>query len=326
MRKSFVAAAIMAVLSLAMPVQAAGLSIKVGTGVSGDHPENVGAREIKRLIESRSGGAISVQVFTDNQLGNQREMVEQLRSGVLELTWVTTGFFGSWEPVMNSLEIGYLFDDADHAFRVFDGPLKPEIAALIGKHGARLLGFYDAGIRQLTNNVRPINGPADLAGLKIRTPQSIYHMKTMALMGVSPTPMAFNELYSAMEQGVVDGQENPISNIHSAKFFEVNKHIAMTGHLQLVHMVMYSDALWQKLTPAQRDIIEKAVIDSQAVQRAKVRADDEKLLVELEKRGMRVTRPDRAAFAKLVRPLRGEATTAYGDQAARWLKLIDDNR
>lgn len=318
--------AIAVAVHLGMPAAAADLVIKIGTAVSGDHPENVGAREIKRLLEERSGGRIEVRIFTDSQLGNQREMVEQLRSGTLEMTWVTTGFFGSWEPVMNTLEIGYLFEDSEHSYRVFDGELKPEIAELVAAHGARLLGFYEAGMRHITNSVRPIETPADLRGLKIRTPQAKYHLTTLELMGASPTPMAFNELYSAMEQRIVDGQENPLSNIYTAKFYEVNRHLAMTGHLHLTHMVMYSGQLWDRLTPEQQAMIEQAVIDSQDVQRAKVRADNESLLAVLQERGMQVTYPDRAAFAELVAPLRERAVSEFGERAARWLQIIDSAR
>lgn len=312
--------------ALISPAFAADLVIKIGTGVSGEHPENVGAHEIKRLIEERSGGDIEVRVFTDGQLGNQREMIEQLRDGTLEITWVTTGFFGSWEPVLNTLEIGFLFDSREHAFAAFDGQLGEEVAALVNNHGVELLGFYEAGMRHITNNVRAIENVEDLAGLKIRTPEAKYHLSTLELMGASPTPMSFNELYAAMEQGIVDGQENPLSNIHSAAFYEVNDHLALTGHLHLTHMVLYSEQLWDQLTDEQREIIGQAVVDSQFVQRNKVGDDDASLLAVLEQEGMTVTQPDRAAFAELVAPLRDQAIAEYGQQAADWLDLIDSLR
>lgn len=312
--------------ALVSPAFAADLVIKIGTGVSGEHPENVGAYEIKRLIEERSGGDIEVRVFTDGQLGNQREMIEQLRDGTLEITWVTTGFFGSWEPVLNTLEIGFLFENREHAFAAFDGQLGEEVAALVNNHGVELLGFYEAGMRHITNNVRALENVEDLAGLKIRTPEAKYHLSTLELMGASPTPMSFNELYAAMEQGIVDGQENPLSNIHSAAFYEVNDHLALTGHLHLTHMVLYSGQLWDQLTDEQRELIGQAVIDSQVAQRNKVGDDDASLLTVLEQEGMTVTRPDRAAFAELVAPLRDQAIAEYGQQAADWLELIDSLR
>ncbi|GGL81193.1 TRAP transporter substrate-binding protein [Wenxinia marina] len=324
MTRTLVTAAILAMTGAGLSAQE--VTIKIGTVVSGDHPENVGAREIERLVEERSNGEIDVRVFTDSQLGNQREMVEQLRSGTLEMTWVTTGFFGSWEPVMGALEIGYLFDDREHAFRAFDGPLGEEVAAKVEAHGVELLGFFEAGMRHLTNSVQPVEAPEDLQGLRIRTPQSTYHLRTLEMMGASPTPMAFNELYTAMEQGVVDGQENPLSNIYSAHFSEVNDHLALTGHLHLTHMVLYSEELWEELSPEHQEIVRQAVIDAQQVQRDKVASDDASLLTELEGQGMQVTEPDRAAFAALVAPLREDAIAEFGDEAANWFQLIDDAR
>lgn len=326
MRLTTISAALLAASFLAGPAFAQDLVIKIGTVVSGDHPENVGAREIARLIEERSDGEIEVRVFADSQLGNQREMIEQLRSGTLEMTWVTTGFFGSWEPVMGTLEIGYLFDDREHAFRAFEGPLGEEIAELVSDHGVEPLGFFEAGMRHLTNSAQPVAGPDDLDGLRIRTPRSTYHLRTLEMMGASATPMAFNELYTAMEQGVVDGQENPLSNIYNANFAEVNDYLSLTGHLHLTHMVLYSEELWDELSPEHQEIIRQAVIDAQDVQRAKVAEDDATLLAELESQGMQVTVPDRAAFAALVAPLREDAVEEFGEDAQRWIDMIDAAR
>ncbi len=318
--------ALLATTAIAAPALAADVTIKVGTVVSGDHPENVGAREFERLVEERSNGEIDVRVFTDAQLGNQREMVEQLRSGTLEVTWVTTGFFGSWEPVLGTLEIGYIFEDREHAFRAFEGPLGQRVADLVEPQGVELLGFYEAGMRHLTNSVRAVDGPGDIEGLKIRTPRATYHLRTLELMGANATPMAFNELYTAMEQGVVDGQENPLSNIYNAAFYEVNDHLALTGHLHLTHMVLYSGDLWEELSAEHREIVRQAVLDSAEVQRAKVAEDDATLLAELEARGMQVTRPDRDALAAAVAPLRADAVAEFGAPAQELLDMIDAAR
>ncbi|WP_114390719.1 sialic acid TRAP transporter substrate-binding protein SiaP [Notoacmeibacter marinus] len=318
--------ALLAATMLGGQALAQDVTIKVGTVVSGDHPENVGAREFERLVEERSNGEIDVRVFTDAQLGNQREMVEQLRSGALEITWVTTGFFGSWEPVLGTLEIGYIFDDREHAFRAFEGPLGDKVAELVEPQGVELLGFYEAGMRHLTNSQRAVEGPEDIKGLKIRTPRATYHLRTLELMGANATPMAFNELYTAMEQGVVDGQENPLSNIYNAAFYEVNEHLALTGHLHLTHMVLYSADLWKELSDEHKEIVRQAVLDSAAVQRTKVAEDDANLLSELESRGMKVTRPDREALAAAVAPLRDDAVAEFGEPAQELLDMIDAAR
>ncbi len=317
--------ALLATLSLPVgPAQAAAkIVIKIGTGVAPDHPENIGARKIKELVEKRAGDRVEVQVFTDGQLGDQRTMVENLRNGTLEITWVTVGFFGSYEPTLNAIESGYLFRDSWHSYKVFDGPMGNEIRALVEKHGVKLLGFYEAGLRHITNNVRPIRTPADLKGLKIRTPQAKYHLNTLKYMGANPVAMSFGELYTAMQQKVVDGQENPLSNIYKAKFYEVQKYLSLTGHLHLTHMVMYSAKLWDNLPADLQKIVREAVIESQETQRKAVRDDDENLLKELKAKGMQVNEGDREALRQAVLPLRDEAVKEFGPKAKEWIERIE---
>lgn len=297
--------------------------IKIGTAVAPDHPENIGARKIKELVEKRAGDRLEVQVFTDNQLGDQRTMVENMRLGTQEITWVTVGFFGSYEPILNVFESGYLFRDSWHSYHVFDGPIGDEVRALVEKHGVKLLGFYEAGLRHLTNSVRPVRTPEDLKGLKIRTPQAKYHLLTLKYMGANPVAMSFGELYTAMQQKVVDGQENPLSNIYKAKFYEVNKYLSLTGHLHLTHMVMYSAKLWDKLPPDLQKIVRESVVESQETQRKAVRDDDENLLKEIKAKGMLVNDADRDAFRKSVLPLRDEAVKEFGPKAKEFIDRIE---
>jgi tripartite ATP-independent transporter DctP family solute receptor len=327
MRKLLLVAGIL-VLALALlgPLPAAAGTktvIKIGTGVAPDHPENVGARKIKELIEKKAGDRVEAQVFTDGQIGDQRTMIENLRNGVQEITWVTVGFFGSYEPILNVIESGYLFRDSQHSYRVFDGPMGNEVRALVEKHGVKLLGFYEAGLRHITNNVRPVKTPADLKGLKIRTPQAKYHLNTLKYMGANPVAMSFGELYTAMQQKVVDGQENPLSNIYTAKFYEVNKHLSLTGHLHLTHMVLYSAKLWDKLPADLQKVVRDSVIESQETQRKAVRDDDERLLKEVKAKGMQVVEADREAFRKTVLPLRDEAVKEFGPKAKEWIERIE---
>lgn len=310
--------------SLRRPAQAASKTvIKIGTAVAPDHPENIGARKIKELVEKKAGDRLEVQVFTDNQLGDQRTMVENLRLGTQEITWVTVGFFGSYEPILNVFESGYLFRDSWHSYHVFDGPIGHEVRALVEKHGVRLLGFYEAGLRHLTNNVRPVHNPEEMKGLKIRTPQAKYHFNTLKYMGANPVAMSFGELYTALQQKVVDGQENPLSNIYKAKFYEVQKYLSLTGHLHLTHMVMYSAKLWQKLPAGLQKIVRESVVESQATQRKAVRDDDAKLLGALKEKGMQVNEADRAAFRKAVLPLREEAVREFGPKAKDFIERIE---
>jgi len=297
--------------------------IKVASGVAPDHPENIGARKIKELVEKKAGDRLDVQVFTDGQLGDQRTMVENMRNGTLEITWVTVGFFGSYEPILNVIESGYLFRDSQHSYKVFDGPMGEEIRGLVEKHGVKLLGYWEAGLRHITNSARPIRTPEDLKGLKIRTPQAKYHLNTLKYMGANPVAMSFGELYTAMQQKVVDGQENPVSNIYKSKFYEVQKYMSLTGHLHLTHMVMYSAKLWENLPPDLQKVVRESVIESQETQRKAVRDDDENLTKELKAKGMQVNEADRDAFRKSVLPLREEALKEFGPKAKEWIDKIE---
>jgi tripartite ATP-independent transporter DctP family solute receptor len=317
--------ALLVAIGLLVPLAQAGTKtvIKIGTGVAPDHPENVGARKIKELVEKKAGDRLEVQVFTDGQLGDQRTMVENMRNGTLEITWVTVGFFGSYEPILNVFESGYLFRDSWHSYKVFDGPIGGEVRGLVEKHGVRLLGFYEAGLRHVTNNVRPIVTPEDIKGLKIRVPQAKYSLSTLKYMGANPVAMSFGELYTALQQKVVDGQENPVSNIYKSKFYEVQKYISLTGHQHLTHMVMYSAKLWDQLPADLQKVVRDSVIESQETQRKAVRDDDATLLNALKTKGMQVNEANREAFRKAMQPQREEAVKEYGPKAKEWIERVE---
>ncbi len=331
-RRDLLKASAVAGAALTLPLgvrraHAAGkIVIKIGTGVAPDHPENVGARKIKELVEKKAGDKLEVQVFTDGQLGDQRTMVENMRNGTLEITWVTVDFFGSYEPILNIFAAGYLFRDSAHSYKVFDGPIGNEVRALVEKHGVKLLGYYEAGLRHVTNNVRPIVTPADIKGLKIRVPQAKYSLSTLKYMGANPVAMSFGELYTALQQKVVDGQENPVSNIYKSKFYEVQKYISLTGHQHLTHMVMYSDKLWNTLPPDLQKVVRDSVIESQDTQRKAVRDDDQTLLAALKEKGMQANEADRAAFRKIMEPQREEAVKEYGPKAKEWFEKVESTK
>ncbi len=327
-RRHLMAGAAGTAATLAMPsiARANKTVIRIGTTVAANHPENQGARKIKELVDARSKGALEVQVFTDSQIGDQRTMVENLRLGVQEITWVTVGFFGSYEPILNVVESGYLFRDSAHSYKVFDGPFGDEIRGLVEKHGVKLLGFYEAGMRHVTNSQRPVVTPADLKGLKIRTPQAKYHLNTLRMMGANPVAMPFSEVYTAVQQHVVDGQENPVSNIYNSKIYEVNKFISLTGHLHLTHMVLYSNRLFSRLSAEHQKIVTDAIKESQEIQRAAVRSDDGRLLDEMKKAGAQVNDADRAAFRNAVLPLREEAVKEFGPKAKQWIDMIEGTK
>ncbi len=298
------------------------LIVRVATGTAPDHPENVGARKFGELLAASSKGQIEVQVHPSGELGSQRDFVEALRSGTLEVTMVTIGFFSAYDPLLNIFELPYLFRDGPHAFRVVDGPIGKQIAERVNKKNVHLMAYWEAGLRDITNNVRPIHEPADLKGLKIRVPEAKVSIDTFKAFGANASPLAYTELYMALRQGVYDGQENPPSNIYNSKLYEVQKYLSLSGHQFLVHMFMYSGPLWEKLSPENQKLIGDAAVQAGMFQRSYNDQQDEKLIVTLKQVGMKVNDVDKQAFMDKAKPLYAEYAKTYGPEAAKFIEEV----
>ena len=298
------------------------LVIRVATGTAPDHPENVGSRKFKELLEASSKGTIEVQVHPAGELGSQRDFVEALRSGTLEVTMVSIGFFSAYDPLLNIFEMPYLFRDGPHAFRVVDGPIGQQIAERVNKKNVHLMAYWEAGLRNITNNVRPIHEPIDLKGLKIRVPEQKVSIDAFKAFGANPAPLPFTELYMALKQGVFDGQENPPSNVYASKLYEAQKYLSLSGHQFLVHMFIYSGPLWDKLTPDNQKLISAAAIDAGKFQRAYNDDMDAKLIGSLKQVGMQVNEVDKPAFMEKAKPMYADYAKAYGPDAAKFIEAV----
>lgn len=294
--------------------------MNIATGTAADHPENVGANKFKEILEQKSKGRVEVRVHPAGQLGSQRDFVEALRSGTLEITMVTLGFFSAYDPLLNIFELPYLFRDRDHAYRVVDGPIGAQIKDRVNKKGVRVLAFWEAGLRYVTNNVRPINRPDDLKGLKIRVPESKISIDGFKAFGANPAPLPFTEVYMALKQGVFDGQENPPSNIYRSKLYESQKYLSLTGHQFLVHMFMYSGQSWDLLPADLQTLVQESAVEAGKFQREYTYQEDTKLVNALKDAGMQVNQVDKQAFIDRAKPLYAEYAKLYGDEGK---KLID---
>lgn len=296
--------------------------MRIATGTAPDHPENVGANKFKELVEKRSNGRVEVQVHPAGQLGSQRDFVEALRSGTLEITMVTLGFFSAYDPLLNIFELPYLFRDRDHAYRVVDGPIGVQIRDRVNKKGVYVLAFWEAGLRYVTNNVRPIYKPDDLKGLKIRVPESKISIDGFKTFGANPAPLPFTELYMALKQGVFDGQENPPSNIYRSKLYESQKYLSLTGHQFLIHMFMYSGVLWDQLPADIKQILQESAVEAGKFQRDYTWQEDTKLVGALKDAGMQVNEVDKQAFIEKAKPLYAEYAKLYGNDATKFIEQI----
>ncbi len=294
--------------------------MKVGIGHAPGHSFVKASEKLKEAVEKRSGGQIKVDLFPSSQLGGEREMQEMVSLGTLEMT--VTGVAVIYEPLYALLEAPFLYRDRDHIKKVMASPMVAELGESLLKKGIRYVGFYENGFRNITNGKRAINAPADVKGLKIRTPENLAQIETFKALGAVATPMAFSELYNALAQGVVDGQENPLQNIWNGKFYEVQKHLAMTGHIYNSAYVVVSEAFGKKLSVDQRKNVSDAVTEASNYQLDLVANLDKQLLTDMKAKGMQVTTPDPEAFRKATAPAYDVFYAKFGDRAKKMIETI----
>ncbi|MCF8106095.1 MAG: DctP family TRAP transporter solute-binding subunit [Desulfohalobiaceae bacterium] len=274
--------------------------LKCGTSTQPSHIYNQAVRHLEKIVEERTKGEIDIQLFPAAQLGSERDMVEGLQLGSLEMTLTSTGPLGNFVPQVKLLNLPFLFKDRESCYSVLDGKIGSDIADLFVEVGIRSLGWYENGFRNITNSKRPIEKPGDMEGLKIRVMEDDVFILTMKALGASPLPMAFGELYTALEQGTVDAQENPLAVIHSSRFFEVQDYLAMTGHFYSPAMLLISEMTWQSLSPEHQEILREAAAEARDYERQISKEADANLLEELKKEGMTVTNPDKEPFVEAV--------------------------
>ncbi len=271
--------------TLAIPAfSAPKVVLKLGHIAETSNPYGKGADYFAQLVAKKSNGEIEVKVFPSSQLGAQKELIEGLIYGTVDMTLSGTAELGTFQKQMALFDMPFIFKDRAHAYRALDS-VGMELGKALEPKGIKLLGYMENGIRHLTNNVRPVKTPADMKGLKIRVMNNVVYVEMMKALGASPTPMAFAELYSAMQQGTVDGQENPSAHIYTKRFFEVQKYASMTGHAYAPEPVLISMISWNKMTPAQRTIIQQAATEAIAWQRKLSTDEDDDFWAKIKATG-----------------------------------------
>lgn len=282
---------------------AAPVVLKLGHVAAADPKDNwqAGAVEFARLVEQKSKGDVKVQVFPSSQLGNDRDMAEGMRLGSVDFS-LNAGVLSNFEPRLGLLEIPYIFRDPEHMRKVLNGPVGQQLADSLQKAGIRILGWWERGPRELTAN-KPIKTPADVKGMKIRVPEIPVSVDAWRAFGANPTPMTFGEVYSGLQQKVIDGQENPLAIINSAKLHEVQKYVNKTNHVYGYVALAMSDKTWQKLTPEQRNAITEAAKEATAFENKLVWENETQLAKELQGKGMQFVEVDLKAFIDAAKPV-----------------------
>ncbi|WP_167578724.1 DctP family TRAP transporter solute-binding subunit [Jeotgalibacillus proteolyticus] len=223
------------------------LKVAHSSAATDDRLEN-SLQEFKKSIEEKSNGRIKVETYPNSQLGAERETLEGVQNGSIEMAVISTGPFSGFSKSMMVLDLPYLFKNGDEAFEVLDGEFGDQLyEQLLQDTGMRGLAWGENGVRHMANNIKEIVTPEDLSGLKIRTQENQAHMDMISAFGGNPTPIAFNELYSSLQQGVIDGYENPFSLIVGMKFYEVTKFMTLTNHVYGVYAFVINEDAYQAL-------------------------------------------------------------------------------
>ncbi|RYE32736.1 MAG: DctP family TRAP transporter solute-binding subunit [Hyphomicrobiales bacterium] len=302
-RREFMAAAAAGTAAIAAPniLRAQALVLRWADGQPASHPSPQSAVRAAAEIKEKTGGRIDVQSFPNGQLGSSRDMVESVASGALTMVTEGAAQLGQFVPQLSIIEAPYIWKDAAHMSRALKSPLMDELnKALVEKRGMRMIGVNYYGVRHLTSGKKAINSVEDMKGFKLRVPEVDTFRAMAEAWGARPTPLNFSELYLALSQGAVDGQENPLPTIASAKLGEVQKYLVLTAHIITPRLVIVNEAAWQKIPQADRDLVTAAIDKAAAWQDNEILEQEKGLADTLAKGGMTVIKPDNEAFRKPV--------------------------
>jgi len=292
--------------------------LKLAHGLDTNHPVHKAMVRMGERLGELSGGSMRIDIYPGAQLGGERELIELLQIGSIALTKVSASPLESFAPTFKVFSIPYLFRDEGHLHRVLDGEVGTELLRA-GEHvRLRGLGFYDSGSRSFYTTGGSINSPQDLRGLKIRVQNSITSVEMIRALGGSATPIPWAEIYTALQQGVVDGAENNPPSYFLSRHYEVASYFSLDEHTFVPDVLLVSLPVWQKLTARQRDWLQAAADDSVAFERQLWREATREALASLQAAGVTITRPDKAPFIQAVLPMhRSYDGTEVGDLMAR---------
>jgi C4-dicarboxylate-binding protein DctP len=280
---------------LGSPSWASTITIKFAHGMPPDEEEALhrGVVVFKKMVEQRTAGRVKVDIYPANQLGKEREQFEGVKLGTIEMCMIAEGPMAGFFPEIMVVGIPYLYANEITAWRSLDGSFgKALFEEMRKKTGVRALGIGENGFRNFTNRARPIKSPDDMRGLKIRTMENPAHMAMVRALGASPTPIAWGEVYMALQQGVVDGQENPVSVIEVAKFNEVQKYLTLDGHVYSILPILINDKFFMSLPPDIQKIILDVAKTATTVQRGQNVKKVYDGVKSLQDKGMEVYSPN----------------------------------
>jgi tripartite ATP-independent transporter DctP family solute receptor len=275
--------------------------IKLAHVLDTSHPVHKGMVFMAQKLAEKSGGLMRVDIYPSGQLGQERDLIELLQIGSLAMTKVSTAPLEAFVPEMKIFGIPYVFRDEDHRWKIFQGPIGKRLLLAGEKYFLRGMCYYDAGSRSFYTKDRPINTPADLQGLKIRVMKSITSVEMIQALGGSATPIPWGELYTALQQGVVDGAENNPPSFYLSRHYEVCKFYSLDEHTSVPDILLMSTVVWQGLTDQQQKWLQDAVDESVEYQKILWKEACDEAFREVQKAGVQVSTPDKTPFREAVK-------------------------
>jgi tripartite ATP-independent transporter DctP family solute receptor len=277
--------------------------IKMGHALDTEHPVHKAMLFMAEKLKEKSGGKVVLEVYPGEQLGSEREMIEQVQMGLLDMTKVSTSPLESFIPLMSVFSVPYLFRDGDHLWKFLDNPAGKKLLQAGEEKGFKGLCYYDAGSRSFYTKDKPILKPADLEGMKIRVQESKTSMQMIRELGASPTPIAWGELYTSLQQGVVDGAENNPPSFYLSGHYEVCKYYSLDEHTMVPDIVLMSLKTWNKLPVDIQKMVQDAADESVIEQKRLWKETTDNALKIVQERGVTVYHPDKEPFREKVKPM-----------------------
>jgi TRAP-type transport system periplasmic protein len=297
--------------------QAGQKTMKLAVVTAEDRSLTKGLVKFAELVESKTNGSIKADVYPNGQLGGDREVFESMQFNSIQGTTMSTGPIAQFVPRFNVFDLPFLFPDFTTAYETLDGELGNDLLKELEGQNVIGLNYWENGFRHLTNNVKEVKSPEDLKGLKIRTLENDLHMAIWSELGANPTPMAFTELFTGLQQGVVDGQENPVGNVTGNKFFEVQSYLTKTGHVYNASPFLISKDFWNSLNDEEKAAVQEAADEARDYQRELNQKEDEDGYKLLEENGMTITElsdEEKQAFFEKVGPVYDKFSSVIGEE------------
>ena len=271
-------------------------SMIAGTTTPDAHPYNLGLVKMGELINEKTNGAVKLDVFGNSQLGGERDLIEGLQLGSVQVTCVSTAPLSGFTDMFLVFDLPFIFETTEQARAVMDSEVGEQILHSVDEQGLVGLAWFENGFRNVTNNVKPVTVPDDLKGIKIRTMENPIHMAAFKVMGADPTPMAMGDVFTALQQGTIDAEENPVPIVETNKFYEVQKYISMTGHLFSPAPVFIGKDYFESLPAEYQDAIKEAADEATPYQREQIDEQNVSGLESLKSNGMEANEVEKAPF------------------------------